>query len=335
MTANNHGWLFGDAPSLLLVLDESLVCQGISAGWRARLAPGLAEELLIPASELFDFDSDPELIDQLNAVARDGMAMADAAVGLHLADEILPCRMDAWRVQQEGTENPCIVVAATDVSKYRDAIEKLTNLQTQHGLILDAAGEGIYGLDCDGRITFGNAAAYEVLGWHTEDVLGQSAHEVHHHSHADGSSYIRDDCPIYAALEDGEVHNIDNEVFWHANGEPVPVEYTSTPIMKNGKPDGAVVVFRDITQRKEFEKQREAAFGEIKHLKDQLEQERDYLRDEINIAVNFGEIIGESDALKRALSQIEAVAKTLSSYAKRRKVAASARFRWASKWRSK
>lgn len=73
-------------------------------------------------------------------------------------------------------------------------------------------------------------------------------------------------------------------------------EDTSTPILNDGKPDGAVVVFRDITQRKELEIQRQAAFDEIKKLKDQLEQERDYLRDEINIAVNFGEVIGESQA---------------------------------------
>jgi len=71
-----------------------------------------------------------------------------------------------------------------------------------------------------------------------------------------------------------------------------------------------VVVFRDISKRKEIERQREEAFEEIKSLKELLEHERDYLRDEINITVNFGEIIGESQALKRTLAQIEAVART-------------------------
>jgi len=90
----------------------------------------------------------------------------------------------------------------------------------------------------------------------------------------------------------------------------VPVEYTSTPIMRDGEPDGAVVVFRDISDRKNLEAQRKEAFIEIQRLKNQLEQERDYLCDEINVSVNFGEIIGESPALKRALSQIESVAPT-------------------------
>ena len=78
------------------------------------------------------------------------------------------------------------------------AYAELSLLQTQHQLILDAAGEGIYGLNCDGNITFSNAAATEILGWKIEDVHGQSAHGVHHHSHSDGSKYPREECPIYA-----------------------------------------------------------------------------------------------------------------------------------------
>jgi len=187
---------------------------------------------------------------------------------------------------------------------------ELSKLQTQHQLILDAAGEGVYGLDRDGKVTFSNAAATEILGWKLEDVIGQRAHDVHHHSYPDGSNYPRDDCPIYAALKDGEVHTVDCEVFWHANGTAVQVEYTSTPILVDGKPDGAVVVFRDISERRRIEQQREDAYAEIKRLKEQLENERDYLRDEIDVTVNFGEIIGQSLALKRTLEKVDAVAKT-------------------------
>jgi transcriptional regulator with GAF, ATPase, and Fis domain len=103
---------------------------------------------------------------------------------------------------------------------------------------------------------------------------------------------------------------VDEEVFWHLDGPAVPVEYTSTPILQDGEIQGAVVVFRDISERKEIERQREAAFQEIKHLKEQLEQERDYLRDEIETESNYGEIIGASAALKRTMAQIDAVAPT-------------------------
>ena len=188
--------------------------------------------------------------------------------------------------------------------------DQLSKLQTYHQRILDAAGEGIYGLDREGSITFSNAAATEILGWQLEDVAGKPAHDVHHHSHADGSTYPREECPIYAALTDGQVHRVDEEVFWHIDGSAVPVEYTTTPIIKDGNPDGAVVVFRDISERRRMERQREEAYAEIQRLKEQLEQERDYLRDEIDVTVNFGEIIGSSMALKRTLAKVEAVATT-------------------------
>jgi PAS domain S-box-containing protein len=183
-------------------------------------------------------------------------------------------------------------------------------LQSLQQLILDAAGEGIYGIDKNGNMTFGNTAATEILGWHVEEIIGKPAHDVHHHSHADGSPYPREECPIYAAIQDGKVHREEDEVFWHTNGEPVPVEYTSTPIVRDGELDGAVVVFRDISARKAIEKERELAFAEIRQLKEQLELERDYLRDELDVTIHFGEIVGESDALQRTLAQIEAVAAT-------------------------
>jgi len=243
----------------------------------------------------------------------------DNEVFWHLDGSCVPVEYVSTPILKEGKPNG-VVVVFRDISERlkierqrEEAYDKLAELQTAHQLILDAAGEGIYGLDAEGNTTFGNTATSEILGWQVGDILGKKAHEVHHHSHADGSPYPRTECPIYAALKDGEVHRVDDEVFWHTNGTAIPVEYTSTPIVKDGKPNGAVVIFRDISRRKEAERQREEAYEEVKALTEQLEQERDYLRDEINIAVNFGEIIGESQALKRTLAQIEAVAETPAS----------------------
>jgi len=189
----------------------------------------------------------------------------------------------------------------------------LESLRHRHQLILAAAGEGIYGLDRDGKATFVNEAATRILGWKESEVIGVCIHDLHHHTHKDGSPYAREDCPIYAALKDGDIHQVSDEVFWHSDGRPVPVEYTSTPIWEEGELQGAVVVFRDISARATAEREREQAYREIESLKEQLEQERDYLREEIRITINFGEIIGESQALRRTLSQIEAVANTPAS----------------------
>ena len=196
-----------------------------------------------------------------------------------------------------------------EINSCSDSIE----IKTIHQLILDSVGEGVYGIDSDGNTSFTNTAASDILGWKEEDVIGKVLHDIHHHTHADGTHYPKEECPIFSTINDGKVHQDDNEVFWHANGHCVPVEYTSTPIWENGELKGAVVVFRDITERKKNEREQRQAFKEIANLKNQLELERDYLRDEIRSSSNFGEMIGDSQALKRTQQQIEAVASTTAS----------------------
>ena len=71
------------------------------------------------------------------------------------------------------------------------ALKELQKLRSRHELILNAAGEGIYGLDCEGRTTFGNAASTQILGWKPDNIIGQPAHDVHYHSRADRSPYPR------------------------------------------------------------------------------------------------------------------------------------------------
>lgn len=119
-------------------------------------------------------------------------------------------------------------------------------------LILDNAGEGIYGIDLNGYTTFINPAAQRILGYTLEEMKGMMQHDLIHHHHPDGSPYKRHDCRIYKAMKDGKVHTEANEVFWHKNGHAIPVEYTSSPIRdKNGNITGAVVVFKDVTEERE------------------------------------------------------------------------------------
>ena len=303
-------WLFRDAPTLLAVLGEDLLCHRLSRGWRARL--GLLntdDEQGLSIAELFLFDETVSLEGKLRGSLRERGSLQDIPVSLLGENGLTQGLLSAWPIRLEsGSAGLCL--AATCNTDLERALDELRHLRTMHELILNAAGEGIYGLDREGKATFGNAATMEVLGWKPEEVIGKRSHDIHHHSHPDGSPYPHTECPIYAALRDGEVHRVDDEVFWHVDGSPVPVEYTSTPIRQDGKIQGAVVVFRDISERKEIERQREAAFQEIKQLKEQLEQERDYLRDEIKTGSDFGEIIGNSAALKRTMAQIDAVAAT-------------------------
>ncbi|AYC28606.1 sensor domain-containing diguanylate cyclase [Paenisporosarcina cavernae] len=116
-------------------------------------------------------------------------------------------------------------------------------------IILDAVKEGIYGMDFSGKIIFCNVAAAEMLGYSQEELIGQHAHDLIHHSKKDGSVYPIDECSTTKTLEDGMARTIEDEVFWNKAGEPVSVEYSVSPILVDGKIIGAVTACRDITER--------------------------------------------------------------------------------------
>jgi PAS domain S-box-containing protein len=127
----------------------------------------------------------------------------------------------------------------------------LEQLTRQNRLILDAAGEGIFGLDLSGRVTFANPATVRMSGFAIEEMLGQPMHALVHHSKADGTPYPPGDCPMYATRADGVVRRVRDEVFWRKDGTSYPVEYVSTPIRERGEIVGAVVVFNDITEERQ------------------------------------------------------------------------------------
>ena len=149
-----------------------------------------------------------------------------------------------------------------------------------------------------------------MLGLQPEDVLGKNIHKVHHHTHENGKHYPVEECPIYAAVQDGIVHEGIQEIFWRRDGSYFPVEFTSTPIIRDSEIIGAVVVFRDITDRLNTEKQLTHALEELQDLKSRLEQQNEYLQEEILQENQYHEIVGNSPAILQIIEKIKVVAPT-------------------------
>jgi PAS domain S-box-containing protein len=190
-------------------------------------------------------------------------------------------------------------------------MSNIDQIKKRYELILNSAGEGIYGLDANGKVTFVNPAAVEMTGWSVEETIGQPGHDQHHHTKANGSPYPRKECPIYAALKDGEIHHqVRDEVFWRKDGTSFPVYYTSTPIIDAGEIIGAVIVFQDVTEIKESEAKLTTALDEISKLKERVQAENTYLQEEIKHNSNFEEILGQSPKLEKVFHQVERVAPT-------------------------
>lgn len=194
--------------------------------------------------------------------------------------------------------------------EWRRAQGFFSELERQNQLILNAAGEGIYGVNADGKTTFLNRAAQEMLGWTAEDLLGHDIHSVIHHHHLNGETYHSHDCPIYQSFRFEQVARIEDEVFWRKDGKPIRVEYVSTPIYDQKVLAGAVVIFRDITERKENERKLREAMEEVAALRDRLEQENAYLQEAITSERAHHDIIGRSPAIRQLLTKIGLVAPT-------------------------
>ena len=157
-------------------------------------------------------------------------------------------------------------VLGDEVVIRKRAEEALERLRRHNELILDAAAEGIYGIDRLGNTTFVNPAAARMIGWEVEELIGQPQHLILHHSRTDGSRYPEEDCPALASLGDGVTRQVSDEVFWRKDGSNFPVDYISTPIRdERGELIGGVMTFQDITERRKVERMKDEFVSIVSH----------------------------------------------------------------------
>ncbi len=169
-----------------------------------------------------------------------------------------------WFIRKEGTHFPVdltvsplfdkeaikgAVVAFTDITQ-RVKVENDNKRLTQYNrMLLESAGDGIYGIDMQGKCTFINPAALKMLGLTLEEVLGKDPHAIFHYSYPDGNEYPSVKCPVHLTKFKGqeiecEDHFIDKE------GEFFPVHMKASPIFEEQVQVGVVVVFQNITEQK-------------------------------------------------------------------------------------
>jgi PAS domain S-box-containing protein len=270
----------------------------------------------------------PALIVFTQAVFDKGSFWTTSLTPRHAAGNELRLEYTGSLIPQDGT--PLVLLAMNDLDQRRRRLVDATaedhmrggiaawqrvervfrDIERENQLILRAAGEGIYGVNAEGKTTFVNPVAERILGWSAEELVGTDIHSTVHHTHHDGRHYPHEDCPIYAAFRDGAVHQVTDEVFWRKDGTPVWVEYTSTPIRDRGVVVGAVIVFRDVSQRREADEKLRAALSEVDQLRERLEQENAYLQEEIRTETNPRGIIGRTAAVQKTLRQVNLVAPT-------------------------
>lgn len=286
------------------------------------------QELLeLPVSKLFGHQL-ADLIVFTQAVMDKGRGWTEELSCNCKSGERIELEISATTLQIKGEQQLILVMRELSHEKYqrdqahtertmrggliewRNILNLFQESERDNQLLLSSVGDGIYSINSEGLATFVNPAGARMLGWEPQDMIGKNIHRIHHHTHADGSHYPVEECPIYKAVRDGVVHEGRQEVFWRRDGSSFPVEFTSTPVISDGRIVGAVVVFRDITERRSTENQLQNALDELKVLKDRLEEQNAYLQEEIHIEHNFREIVGQSEPILKIIKQIDVVAPT-------------------------
>ena len=168
------------------------------------------------------------------------------------------------RMQLPG-ERPFVLNHGIDITEQFEAEEALHLAMRQRELILEAVGDGIYGIDLEGKFTFINEAGAQALGYSADEVLNRNMHDLLHHSHGDGAPYSRSTSPILQALRLSEPIRMRDEVFWRKDGAAIPVEYSANPLMDDGSISGMVIAFRDVSERLRLEKMKDEFISTVSH----------------------------------------------------------------------
>ena len=153
--------------------------------------------------------------------------------------------MDVVLPQKVFMDEVTQMIGAVEV--FKDNAIQLIASQKQNKRLLDLAGEGIFGLDSKGRFIFINPTASKLLGFNSKELIGKYINKtIAKHLFKKGAQQ-KERLMLISKKE---------QTFLSKDNKEFPIDYVSTPIYNNSNIlEGSVVVFSDITKRKEHEDQ--------------------------------------------------------------------------------
>ncbi|NEX22033.1 transporter substrate-binding domain-containing protein, partial [Thiorhodococcus mannitoliphagus] len=198
-----------------------------------------------------------------------------------------------------------------DLRAYNARLEKRAEL------LLESVTEGVFGLDAEGMTSFVNPAGARMLGYRVDELVGKPMHTMVHDRQPDGMPYPLERCPMHRCTQYGEPCSIDDEVMWRKDGSCFQVEYSGVPLISDGKRLGAVVVFRDITQRKQAEQElriaKDAAEEATRAKSDFLANMSHEIRTPMNAIIGMSHLALQTELDLRQRNYIEKVHRSAES----------------------
>jgi PAS domain S-box-containing protein len=298
-----YQWLFRRSPALLVSLNEDGFFVDASDAWLRRFGYAREEIINMRPQDLASPETSKRIVEEYLPVLRRTGRLSGVPVDLvSRNNERVDCLASAMVERDETGDYLRTMVVYTEVSAQ-------ARLERHYRELYRATPAMLHTVDNHGRITNVSDRWLETLGYRREEVLGRLITEFmgKEMQASLGGGRLED------VIATGELEN-EPRTYVTKSGDVLEVEVSATG---DRDPSGTVVALlvasKDVTERNRAERQLRAAAEENARLRDELERERDYLREEVQVSMNFGRIIGESAALKQMLARIEAVAQTSAS----------------------
>ncbi|WP_342350047.1 PAS domain S-box protein [uncultured Nitrospira sp.] len=197
-----------------------------------------------------------------------------------------------------GTDGRPILIGgmAVDITKRKQAEKALLESETEarrllklNQTIMGNMGEGMYTVDTEGLVTYVNPEAERMFGWKSSELLGRMMHDITHFKYPDGTPFPIEECAGFQVRRHGKILRNFEDTFIRKDGSFFPVSYSASPLRDHeDEIIGLVIVFQDITERKQTEE-------ELRRWKDELE---------IRVNERTRELVSSQDRLRSLASQL-------------------------------
>jgi PAS domain S-box-containing protein len=300
---DRYQWLFRKSPALIVSLDEDGFFLDASDAWLRRFGYSREEILHVRPQDIASAEASKRIVEEFLPLLRRTGRLEGVPVDLSTKDgERVDCLASAIVERGDAGDYLRTVAVYTEVGQQ-------ARIEQHYRELYRATPAMLHTVDSRGRIVHVSDRWLQKLGYRRDEVLGRLITDFMGEEFRAtlGGGKLQD------VIAQGELEN-EPRTYLTKSGEIVEVVLSTTADRDHA---GAVVALlvasKDVTERNRAERQLRAAFEENARLREELERERDYLREEVEVSMNFGRIIGESAALQKMLARLEAVAQTSAS----------------------
>jgi PAS domain S-box-containing protein len=300
---DRYQWLFRKCPALIVSLTEDGYFLDASDAWLKRFGYTREEITTVRPQDLASAAAAKRIVEEYLPVLRRTGRLDSVPVDLATKQrERVECLASAIVERGAAGDYLRTVAVYTEVGQQ-------ARIEQHYRELYRATPAMLHTVDSNGRIIHVSDRWLAKLGYRREEVLGRLITDFMGREMQATLAGGR----LLDVIAQGELEN-EPRSYVAKSGDTVEVVVSATA---DRDPSGAVVALlvasKDVTERNRAERQLRAAFEENARLREELERERDYLREEVEVSMNFGRIIGESPALQKMLARLEAVAQTSAS----------------------